>query len=169
MGYVRENRYIYYLYLSIKYNRIIYLPKSYDVHHKNGDKLDNRIENLELISHSKHKGIHNPRIDRTGAFCNICKSKTTNKISKCGTYYDIWYDDIDGCLCLQCYNMIEYYIDKFSDNKPHYIRVDESNRFCNLCNTNKTAKWYIDINGYLCLNCCRMVRRLREIFGLPIE
>lgn len=34
-----------------------------DVHHKNGCKIDNRPENLELISHSEHSIHHNPKKD----------------------------------------------------------------------------------------------------------
>jgi len=30
------------------------IPKGYDIHHKNHDKTDNRIENLEIYSKSEH-------------------------------------------------------------------------------------------------------------------
>lgn len=35
------------------------LDQSEDVHHINGDKLDNRPCNLEVISHSEHTRLHN--------------------------------------------------------------------------------------------------------------
>lgn len=41
------------------------------VHHRNGDRLDNRLENLELMPFSEHSKKHMPKRDlKTGRF--IC-------------------------------------------------------------------------------------------------
>lgn len=112
LGYVYEHRYIMYLYLSIKYNRIIYLPKKYDVHHINGNILDNRIDNLQLLSKSDHGKItckymkenNKYRIkDKSKRFCNICKTKETKQ----------WLNDINGNLCQLCFMMIRGFRKRF--------------------------------------------------------
>lgn len=36
------------------------IPEGYDIHHKDGDKSNNNIDNLELLSHSEHAKHHNP-------------------------------------------------------------------------------------------------------------
>lgn len=51
-GYAYTHRYL----MSKKLNRII--KKNEIVHHINGDKLDNKIENLELLTRKQHKSIH---------------------------------------------------------------------------------------------------------------
>jgi len=113
-GYIREHRYIMYIYLSILNGKPTYLSKRDDVHHRNNNKKDNSITNLQLISKSQHGYLTNKgnKKNKSGRFCNICKLNITTKSLKNGEYYDRWVIDIDGFLCFLCHKMVRYYITK---------------------------------------------------------
>jgi hypothetical protein len=106
-GYVRKHRYIMYIYLSILENKPTYI-EDFDVHHKNKNRKDNRIENLDLLTRSDHQSFHAIK-DKSNRFCNLCKSNNTTESLKNGKYYDVWYNDINGFLCRPCKTMIEYF------------------------------------------------------------
>lgn len=43
---------------SVTINGVRYLSKDYDVHHKNMDRLDNRVENLMVMTKHDHRSYH---------------------------------------------------------------------------------------------------------------
>src|SRR4051794_26547156 len=52
------------------------VPAGHDVHHRDGDKLNNDIANLQLVAKLEHKRIHSGCELRDGAWwkpCGICR------------------------------------------------------------------------------------------------
>lgn len=55
------------------------IPPGFDVHHKNEDKADNRLENLELVEHGKHSAAHTAgRIRSAETRARISQAKRGN-------------------------------------------------------------------------------------------
>ena len=99
-GYVYEHRFV----MSIHIGRPIW--KYEVVHHINGNKIDNKIENLELIkSNSKHIKEKHLLKDKTNRFCCYCRNKTYT--TKKG--HEKWYYNLtrDKWVCDKCYKRIK--------------------------------------------------------------
>jgi len=74
--YVFEHRYIMEEFLGRK------LSFNETIHHINGIKTDNRIENLEILSRSEHSHLHpKPRLERPAFVCGICKKTYYTRIN----------------------------------------------------------------------------------------
>lgn len=94
-----------------------YLTKDEDVHHINGDKKDNRIENLQLIRHSKHSTLSNQwRTEKTKGrhciLCNATESKNPYRKTTCWLTQPVTKE---RWICWRCYQRI-WQQQKRSDN-----------------------------------------------------
>lgn len=59
-NYIREHRYIMEQFLKRS------LERTEVVHHKNGNKIDNRIENLQILTRKEHLRLHYPKGSKFG-------------------------------------------------------------------------------------------------------
>jgi hypothetical protein len=70
-GYVREHVYM----MSQHLGRPI--AKNEIVHHINEDRLDNRLENLQVMTRSEHHSLHHRGVIKTGSIAALSKGHTS--------------------------------------------------------------------------------------------
>jgi hypothetical protein len=63
------------------------IPEGYEIHHIDGDKHNNDIENLKLLTRAEHQKIHSPYFGiLNGIWVRICKyCRTIDKPAKSST------------------------------------------------------------------------------------
>lgn len=89
------------------------IPKGYCVHHKDGNKLNNCILNLELLNMKYHQNIHNVGNDKLHRRISLARNKTGYRrvsISKRDTYkqgfiYRYRYYEDDNPKTISCVDL----------------------------------------------------------------
>lgn len=98
------------------------VPDGYHIHHRNEDKLDNRLENLELIDPLTHKRIHSG--------CKIIDGDWWKPCRRCGEYKPVsteFYKRRDG-ISSECRSCC---IERSVDNRRRRKLIILSNRATN--------------------------------------
>jgi len=110
-GYVHEHRLVW-----EEHNNAVLLSWA-DVHHINGNKQDNRIENLEAMMHRQHTTRHTSghrfalrrHKDMSNRFCMVCESNITSFDQG----FPIWYKGpiVGQWICKKCHRH-QYWLSK---------------------------------------------------------
>ena len=75
------------------------LTEEEQVHHKDENKLNNDLSNLQIVSKAEHVRIHLKK-DMTGRSCKLCGTNKT-RIDSRGYHY--WHKYEGGFRCSKCY------------------------------------------------------------------
>ncbi len=137
------------------------IPKGYHVHHRNEDKSDNRIENLELIHKSRHASYHMSSAERKLKSALVCdkirpltkvwhaseEGKTWHKLHALKNKFGKWEDK--EYQCKHCAN-------KFTSSK----KFGNGTLFCsNACKSAWRRKRGVDDISLCCGICLKEFKK----------
>lgn len=88
-----------------------YLRPNEEVHHINGDRQDNRLENLQLMTKSEHQTLER-MIDMSDRICSICENRDTGTTRHKVGKRPHWVHIDDMLVCTFCYDKIYYHNNK---------------------------------------------------------
>jgi hypothetical protein len=154
-NYVKEHR------LVMEKHLGRYLNQNELVHHRDENKQNNKLENLELITRSAHQNLHNPnkgnRKDYTGVVCLECGADTTYPSKNGQPHWCLHPTTGAEYVCEKCYKRIKAQ----TQTKVLYRRKkDISKRVCSSCGARKSesssgqSTWRSDgKGGHVCKSC----------------
>ncbi|MBR0289662.1 MAG: HNH endonuclease [Selenomonadaceae bacterium] len=96
------------------------IPKEHDIHHVDEDKNNNDVSNLQCLSKSQHRSVHNKNLTPVEYTCQFCgkiftSNKTDNNVQFCSkTCYNKWAHrkKTEVRICVICGN--SFTISKYS-------------------------------------------------------
>jgi len=90
-------------------------PKGYEIHHKDFNKFNYSLENLELLTKSDHRRLHAGWIRKNEKWikkpCNKCK-----RLLDLNKFYFIKTRDIESNYCKECHNKIMLERNSYPEN-----------------------------------------------------
>jgi HNH endonuclease len=147
------------------------IPEGYQIHHKDGDKLNNEIENLECIEHSEHVKKHwdeNKDYLTEKVRKNIKTAQRWRSTNEGKKYYskhskDVWKNSpkhYRKCVnCKKDYECYERALSKFCSRKcahKHSFRTKREQRNCSICGVAFNAYKYNRTST--CGRSCRLMK-----------
>lgn len=106
-GYVLKSHLVYEIYTTLLTGKIFYIPKGYDIHHKDWNTLNDTPNNLQLLTKKEHDSLKDGKrykpFDFSDRICFRCGIDHESYMKKSKQYNWYNYKEIHF-LCALCYN-----------------------------------------------------------------